>query len=137
VRDRGRLQELEAMDPKEAEGILVSLGDSPEQQASNIEMEHLLEDAILSLPAGYRTVLMMRDIEEMSTTETAIALDLTEDEDNVKVRLHRGRAMLRKELYARAVGSCTRAFSFLGARCDRVVRNVLRRIQPLRESSFM
>ncbi len=135
VRDRGRLQELEAMDPKEAEGILVSLGDSPEQQASNIEMEHLLEDAILSLPAGYRTVLMMRDIEEMSTTETAIALDLTED--NVKVRLHRGRAMLRKELYARAVGSCTRAFSFLGARCDRVVRNVLRRIQPLRESSFM
>ena len=123
------------MDPKEAEGILVSFADSPQQQASNIEMEHLLEDAILSLPAGYRTVLMMRDIEEMSTTETAIALDLTED--NVKVRLHRGRAMLRKELYAQAVGSCTRAFSFLGARCDRVVRNVLRSIQPLRESSFM
>ena len=126
VRDRNRLQELEAMDPKEAEAILVSVGDSPEQQASNIEMEHLLEDAILSLPAGYRTVLMMRDIEEMSTTETAVALDLTED--NVKVRLHRGRAMLRKELYARAAGSCTRAFSFMGARCDRVVRNVLRRI---------
>jgi RNA polymerase sigma-70 factor, ECF subfamily len=135
VRDRSRLQELEAMSPKEAEGILVSVGDSPEQQASNTEMGHLLEDAILSLPEGYRTVLMMRDIEEMSTTETASALDLTED--NVKVRLHRGRAMLRKELYARAEGSRTSAFSFMGARCDRVVRNVLRRIQPLRESSVM
>jgi RNA polymerase sigma-70 factor (ECF subfamily) len=123
------------MAPKEAEGILVSIGDSPEQQASNTEMEHLLEDAILSLPVSYRTVLMMRDIEEMSTTETAVALDLTED--NVKVRLHRGRALLRKELYARAEGSRTREFSFMGARCDRVVRNVLLRIQPLLESPFM
>ena len=135
VRDRSRLQELEAMAPKEAEGILVSIGDSPEQQASNTEMEHLLEDAILSLPVSYRTVLMMRDIEEMSTTDTAVALDLTED--NVKVRLHRGRALLRKELYARAEGSRTRVFSFMGARCDRVVRNVLLRIQPLLESPFM
>ena len=134
VRDRSRLQEFEAMAPKEAEGILVSIGDSPEQQASNTEMEHLLEDAILSLPVSYRTVLMMRDIEEMSTTETAVALDLT---DNVKVRLHRGRALLRKELYARAEGSRTRVFSFMGARCDRVVRNVLLRIQLLLESPFM
>src|SRR6476661_6203629 len=59
MRDRGRLQELEAMAPNEAEEILVSEGDSPEQQASNTEMGHLLEDAILSLPAAYRTVLMM------------------------------------------------------------------------------
>jgi len=132
MRDRGRLQELEAMAPNEAEEILVSEGDSPEQQASNTEMGHLLEDAILSLPAAYRTVLMMRDIEEMGTTETAIALELTED--NVKVRLHRGRAMLRKELYARAVGGRTRAFSFMGARCDRMVRNVLSRIQLLQRT---
>ncbi len=126
LRDRNRLQELEAMGPEETEEILVSACKNPEQQASNAEMVHLLEDAILSLPEGFRTVVMMRDIEEMSTTETAIALDLTED--NVKVRLHRGRALLRKELYARAEGSRTHAFSFMGARCDRVVRNVLRRI---------
>ena len=126
---RSRLQELEAMAPKEAEAILVSIDDNPEQQASNSETQHLLEDAILSLPEGYCTVLVMRDLEEMSTAETASALDLTED--NVKVRLHRARALLRKELFARAGDSRPRAFSFMGAGCDRVVRNVFRRILPL------
>lgn len=129
LRKHGRLEELEAMDPKEAESVLVAGGDTPEQQASNTEMGHLLEAAILALPGGYRTVVMMRDVEEMSTAETASALDLTEE--NVKVRLHRARALLREELYARAGDGRTRAFSFMGARCDRVVRNVLGRIVPL------
>jgi RNA polymerase sigma-70 factor (ECF subfamily) len=128
LRKRGHLEELEAMAPNEAENILVSVSDSPEQQASNAEVGHLLETAILSLPEGYRTVLMMRDIEEMNTAETATALELTEE--NVKIRLHRARAMLRKELFLRAGEGYTRAFSFMGTRCDRVVRNVFQRILP-------
>jgi len=128
VQKRSRLQELEAMMPQDMESILVSTGDSPEQQASYTEIGHLLEDAILSLPESYRTVLMLRGIEEMSTVETAVALDLTEE--NVKVRLHRAHAMLRNELFARAGKSRSRAFPFMGARCDRVVRNVFQRILP-------
>ena len=43
---------------------------------------------------------MLRDVEEMSTTDAADVLEITEE--NVKVRLHRARALLRKSLYARA-----------------------------------
>ena len=85
-----------------------------------------MEEAILSLPDSYRTVLMMRDIEELSTAEAAESLDITEQ--NVKVRLHRARALLRRELYTRAGVSGADAFAFMGVRCDRVVKNVFARL---------
>ena len=121
-----RTGELDAMFPSEADAVLKSKDESPEQQASNAEMRDLLERAILALPSEYRTIVMMRDIEEMSTAETALALEITQE--NVKVRLHRARALLRKELYSRAGESRREAFPFMGERCDRVVRNVLREI---------
>lgn len=99
---------------------------SPEQLASNRELGDLLETAILSLPETYRTVIMMRDIEEMTTAETAEALDITEE--NVKVRLHRARTLLRDELYSRAGASSSDAFAFHAVRCDRVVKAVMERI---------
>ena len=99
---------------------------SPEQQASTGEVRKLLEAAILSLPEAYRTVLMLRDVEEMSTAETASSLNLTEE--NVKVRLHRARALLRRELYNRAGSARGDAFPFMGARCDRIVRRVFERL---------
>lgn len=133
LNSRNRTEELESMLPGEAASTLVAVGDSPEQQAADSEIRHVLEDAILSLPEDYRTIVMLRDIEEMSTADTAMALDLTEE--NVKVRLHRARRLLRKELHARAGVSRTRAFSFMGARCDRVVRNVFDVILSLRPSN--
>jgi len=99
---------------------------TPEQQASNRELGDLLEQAILSLPETYRTVIIMRDIEEMTTAETAEALDITEE--NVKVRLHRARTLLRDELYSRAGASSSEAFAFHAVRCDRVVNAVMERI---------
>jgi len=69
---------------------------------------------------------MMRDIEELSTAETADALDLTEE--NVKLRLHRALALLRKELYARAGSNRSAAFAFMGTRRDRVVVKVFERL---------
>src|SRR5690242_39273 len=101
LRSRGRVQELEAMTNGDAQDlVLISNEKSPEQQASAREMNQLLEEAIMALPVPYRTVLMMRDVEEMTTADTAAALDLTEE--NVKVRLHRARHVLREELLARA-----------------------------------
>jgi RNA polymerase sigma-70 factor (ECF subfamily) len=82
-----------------------------------------LQLAIDALPDAYRCVFVLRQIENMSTSETAACLDLTEE--TVKVRLLRARQMLRNELYARAGASSSCAFQFMGVRCDRVVRRVL------------
>ncbi len=89
----------------------------------------MLEKAVLGLPEQYRAVLMLRDVEELSTSETAAALNLSEE--NVKVRLHRGRALLRRELFALAGTTAKDAFPFMGARCDRVVHRVFRRLAEL------
>ena len=106
-----------------------SLAPDPEQQASNSEVRRLLEEAVEKLPDAYRTIFILRDIEDMSTTDAADVLEITED--NVKVRLHRARALLRKSLYARAGMERKEAFNFHAVRCDRVVKNVFERIQQL------
>jgi len=79
---------------------VASLAPNPEQQTANSEIGRLLEEAVEKLADAYRTIFMLRDVEEMSTTAAAEVLDITEE--NVKVRLHRARALLRKGLYARA-----------------------------------
>jgi RNA polymerase sigma-70 factor (ECF subfamily) len=101
----------------------------PEQNASRIELGQLLEEALLDLPEEYRLVVMLRDVEDLSTSETAAALDLTEH--NVKVRLHRGRAMARGWLFARVGTNAKAAFPFMGERCDRVVQGVFARLADL------
>jgi len=127
VRLRNRSQQLDEFEQDE-EGSMkaVETSPDPEQRASNAEFGRLLEEVVLELPDAYRTVVMMRDIEQMSTAETAVALDLSEQ--NVKVRLHRGHAMLRSSLTARLGEAHRTAFSFMGYRCDRVVRCVFLRI---------
>jgi RNA polymerase sigma-70 factor, ECF subfamily len=98
----------------------------PESRASASELRDVLEGAILALPDDYRAVLILRDVEEMTTAEAAAALDITEE--NAKVRLHRARALLRKELYARTHATTSSAFQFHACRCDRVVKNVFERL---------
>jgi RNA polymerase sigma-70 factor, ECF subfamily len=132
VRKRERVLRL---DGNEDEGGIsvnpVSPALDPEQTTSKAEFSHMLEEAVLGLPEQYRTVLMMRDVEEMSTSETAVALSLSEE--NVKVRLHRGRAMVRRDLFARVGAAGKNAFPFLGAQCDRVVKRVFERLSTSRE----
>jgi len=98
----------------------------PEEQASNAELGRILEETLLSLPEQYRAVVMLRDVEEMTTAETAEALGLTEE--NVKVRLHRGRAILRESICDRVGTTAKEAFPFMGTRCDRVTAIVMRRV---------
>lgn len=100
--------------------------ENPEQRASRAELSELLEHIVLELPAHYRTVIMMRDVEGMSIAEIAAALDLSEQ--NVKVRLHRGRARARGMILDRVGSKAREAFQFMGARCDRVVHTVLKRL---------
>jgi RNA polymerase sigma-70 factor (ECF subfamily) len=130
LRRRSRYQSIEPDEPNgDLMQLLTSSAASPEQQASSAETVALLESAILSLPETYRTALVMRDVEDMTTAETAQALDISEE--NVKIRLHRARALLRKELYARAGASSAAAFQFHAVRCDRVVSNVFARLAQL------
>ena len=124
-----RYQELAS--PSERDGDTMdrfaSLTPNPEQQASNSELRRLLEEAVERLPESYRIAFMLRDVEEMSTAEAAEALEITEE--NLKIRLHRARALLRKSLYACAGIERKEAFQFNAVRCDRVVENVFKRIQ--------
>jgi RNA polymerase sigma-70 factor (ECF subfamily) len=87
----------------------------------------MLETAVGTLPETYRTVFVLRDVEELSTAETAECLELSEEA--VKTRLHRARASLRRELLALAGSQAREAFPFLGSRCDRMVERVLGRIR--------
>jgi RNA polymerase sigma-70 factor, ECF subfamily len=99
----------------------------PEAQTLNCEAVSFLEQAIDALPDLYRSVFVLRDVEELNTAETAACLDVKEE--TVKVRLMRAREMLRNELYARAGATSSRAFLFLGARCDRIVRGVIENLR--------
>jgi RNA polymerase sigma-70 factor (ECF subfamily) len=62
----------------------------------------MLRTAIAGLPEIYRNVVLLRDIEEMDVRETAAALGISEGA--VKVRLHRARALLQRELAPRLEG---------------------------------
>jgi RNA polymerase sigma-70 factor (ECF subfamily) len=100
---------------------------SPEENAAAQEARGYLDSALEALPEDYRVVFVLRAVEELSTAETAESLDLTEE--NVKVRLHRARAMLRRELLDRAGPGIAAMYPFLGERCDRMVLNVMSRIR--------
>jgi len=68
----------------------------PEDELLRAELRRVLDGAIAELPAIYRAVMVLRDVEELSTEETAQILDLTTDV--VKTRLHRARLALRQAL---------------------------------------
>ncbi len=130
LRLRKRNQQLDGTedDGEHRMNIAETLPD-PEQNASKAELGLLLEEALLALPKIYRTVVMLRDVEELSTSETAAALDLSEE--NVKIRLHRGHKMARRWLFSRVGTNAKTAFPFMGVRCDRVVQGVFARVAVL------
>jgi RNA polymerase sigma-70 factor (ECF subfamily) len=107
--------------------ILKSSAPSPEDGTATAQSRELLEQAIDHLPETYRTVVMLREVEEMSVAETAESLGVSDAV--VKTRLHRAHAMLRKDLYARAKGRATDLYQFHAVRCDRVVKAVFERIR--------
>lgn len=97
----------------------------PEEEAGRAQFRRLLEHAVDGLPPDFRSVFMMRDIEEMSVEETAAQLGL--NPATVKTRLHRARRLLRQALAAQFVSTLKDAFPFDGRRCGRLTERVLRR----------
>jgi RNA polymerase sigma-70 factor (ECF subfamily) len=130
ARKRQKIVEIDATSGStEGRMSLQSKEPSPEQEVLTHTMRIVLEAAIDRLPDTYRSVFMLREIEGMNTAETAQCLDI--GEDAVKVRLHRARALMRKDIYAQTGAASTEAFQFLGHRCDRMVAAVLDRISSL------
>ena len=130
LRARRRLVDIDAPSGSVEDGMnLESKAPSPEQEVLNHTIRIVLETAVDRLPETYRSVFMLREVEGMSTAETADCLDLSEEA--VKVRLHRARSLLRKQIYAQTGAATVGAFQFLGARCDLMVSTVLGRIHRM------
>jgi RNA polymerase sigma-70 factor (ECF subfamily) len=98
----------------------------PERLAAGAEIRRLLERAIDELPDAFRTVFVLRCVEQLSVEETAAALGVPEE--TVKTRLHRARAKLQSTIHRQLAGALDDAFPFGGARCARVCAAVLRRL---------
>lgn len=111
---------------------------SLESKTSTPEREMLtgkvvLESAVDGLPETYRSIFMLREVEGLGTAETAECLDL--GEETVELRLRRARALIHQHVCAETSASTLEAFQFLGARCDRMVSAVLKRIEALEVSA--
>ena len=98
----------------------------PEQQAFGGELRALIEAAIDTLGHDYREVFMLRQVQGLSTAETAEVLDVSEDV--VKTRLTRARHAIQRDLFDRTGAATAQAFMFGQSRCDNVVAAVLARI---------
>jgi len=97
---------------------------NPQEKMAQNETKQLLENAIDQLDIKYKTVYVMKEVEEMSLKEIATALDISLA--NVKIRLHRSKEMLKETLYR--LSSNTDVFEFGYNRCDRITENVMKRI---------
>ena len=127
ARKRGRYQALDETDSHHFEAVRAMHSTSnPEKETFTRELGAILEDAVDSLPDGAREVFMLRQVEGLSTSETADCLGVSEDV--VKTRLVRARAALREHLFDRIGATARESFTFQRPRCDRVVAAVLARI---------
>ena len=126
VRRFGRLKVVEEV-PDFAEDIMRSPTETPEDRAVVRQSMRFLEAAIDKIPAVYRATFILREVEQLSTTETAESLGITEQ--TVKVRLHRARRALRDAIVGAVGQSASQAFAFLVPRCDRVVDAVMAEIE--------
>jgi RNA polymerase sigma-70 factor (ECF subfamily) len=104
--------------------------ESPQSSALRGEIRQLLERRIDDLPLNFRTVFVLREVQELTVDETASALGIPAA--TVRTRLFRARALLREAL-ARDIDHATLdVFGFAGDRCDRIVARVLARVRALR-----
>ncbi len=118
MRRRRNPRSVEAPEQQEA----ASEAPGPQDDAERAQMRRLLETHIDALPDPYRAVFVLRAVEELDVGETAAALGIPEA--TVRTRYFRARGLMRSWLKDR-MDHTADAFAFAGARCDRIVRQVL------------
>lgn len=123
IRRNGRLAALNAAPSEEhlLQSPVTTDSMDPETKTIQKEVLQLLEKAIDALPATYRVVYVMREIEELSTSDITACLGISES--NVNVRLHRARLLLKESLYE--LSTSRHIFAFGNERCDRLVEKVM------------
>lgn len=129
-RRKGRLVQLDAGDddrnapePEDAMPAQTTDDDAPDAAAHRLEIRALLQASIAALPPIYRSVFMLRAVEELSVAEAAFCLGVSDDV--VKTRFLRARAMLRERLAQRVESGAPETFAFAGERCDAVLAHVM------------
>jgi RNA polymerase sigma-70 factor, ECF subfamily len=98
-----------------------------DSELARSQVREFLEKAVDDLPDAFRTVFILRDIEEMSIEETANQLSLKQE--TVKTRLHRARRLMRAAVEKRLAATFSELFPFDGARCDRMADRVIGRLR--------
>ncbi len=126
IRQRGRFVSIDAASEEAMADFSKGPDGDPERKAAGREFGAMVEQAIDGLPDIYRSVLILREIEGMTTEETAAVLGV--EIDVVKTRLHRARAALRAAIENRVGEQMQSAFTFGNERCDRVVAAVLAKL---------
>ena len=128
LKEKAKLYSIDKQSDDRKGNMILEIPDNkelnPHDKMIRNEAKELLKNAIDQLDTKYKTVYMMKEVEEMSIKEIATALDLTEV--NVKVRLHRSKEMLKEILFE--VTSDQKVFEFGFSRCDRITENVMKRI---------
>ena len=130
LRRRGRFVSIEAISEDVMADLPKSSSGDPERVAARREFGHLVEQAIDGLADIYRAVVIMREVEGMTTEETAAILDV--EPEVVRTRLHRARASLRTAIEDRIGEEMKGTYTFGNERCDRVVAAVLARLDLTR-----
>lgn len=100
---------------------------NPESKTIHRESAAFIEKAIDALPPKYKIVYMLKEVEGMDISEISKSLELTNS--NVKVRLHRARNMMKDYLFKTT--KTQNVFEFGNHKCDRLVEDVMKRIQNL------
>ena len=116
---------MASSDPRTVEALTDAPAQGPEQALLRGQARALLEARIGMLPEAYRTVFMLRAVEEMSVEDVAAALEIPEA--TVRTRFFRARSLLREGLASALDAALDEVFAFDGARCERIVAGVLAR----------
>jgi RNA polymerase sigma-70 factor (ECF subfamily) len=103
-----------------------SEAESPDVAIAREQIRKLLEQAIAELPDPFRTVFVLREIEGLSSEETAEILDVPVA--TVKTRLHRGRRRLHEMLAPEMSDMLSGTFPFAGADCAAMAERVMKQL---------
>ena len=101
-------------------------GDAPEAVVNRAQVRVILESKLDALPECFRTVFVLRSIEDLSVEETAVCLNVPEA--TVRSRHFRARSLLREAIAREIDFAEPELFDFGGTQCDRVIAGVLRRL---------
>ena len=134
LRKRNRSAEIIRMDgdvERDSDSTDMNMNENtpeqPERALLRSETRRMLEKKIDALPDAFRTVFVLRAIEEMTVEEAAACLGIPQA--TVRTRYFRAKGLLREALAREIDFASEDAFAFAGARCDRIVAGVLARLE--------